>query len=125
MSNFETNPRDYALELVENGVVSAENLLLCALKYISHDDVRDMLDCNELSPRFEEDDDDSEEYEIDSEKFAREWFWDNHPEYLDHYEEGKHQNDYNAEIRTAWVNAIDHAVKDGLMSSELADDITL
>jgi hypothetical protein len=47
---FETDPRSYALELVEDGV-RAENLLLCALKYMSHDDVRDMLDCNELSPR--------------------------------------------------------------------------
>lgn len=50
---FNDNPRDYALELVEQGF-SADHLLLCALKYMSHDDVRDMLDCNELSPRFEE-----------------------------------------------------------------------
>jgi hypothetical protein len=27
---------------------------------MSHDDVRDMLDCNELSPRFDEDDDESD-----------------------------------------------------------------
>ncbi len=50
---FESDPRDYALQLVEHGY-SADNLLLCALKYMSHDDVRDMLDCNELSPRFDE-----------------------------------------------------------------------
>jgi hypothetical protein len=31
------------------------NLLTAALKYMSHDDVRDMLDANELSPRFGED----------------------------------------------------------------------
>ena len=49
---FKTDPRDYALELVENGLVSADHLLLCALKYMSHDDARDMLDCNELSPIF-------------------------------------------------------------------------
>ena len=59
---FETDPRSYALELVEIGV-SAENLLLCALKYMSHDDVRDMLDCNELSPRFDEEDEEEEEDE--------------------------------------------------------------
>ena len=53
---FNTSPRDFALELVENGMVNADHLLLCALKYMSHDDVRDMLDCNELSPRFDEDD---------------------------------------------------------------------
>ena len=55
MSNlFNKDPRDYALEMVENGLVSANHLLLCALKYMSHDGVRDMLDCNELSPRFTE-----------------------------------------------------------------------
>jgi hypothetical protein len=57
---FESDPRSYALELVEDGV-RAENLLLCALKYMSHDDVRDMLDCNELSPRFDEETEDDEE----------------------------------------------------------------
>ena len=51
---FQSEPRGYALDLVEYGLVSADHLLLCALKYMSHDDVRDMLDCNELSPRFDE-----------------------------------------------------------------------
>jgi len=60
---FQRDPRDFALEMVENGLVSADHLLLCALKYMSHDDVRDMLDCNELSPRFDEDNDESEEEE--------------------------------------------------------------
>ena len=46
---FETNPRDFALELVENGM-DKDEMILCCLKYMSHDDVRDMLDCNELSP---------------------------------------------------------------------------
>ena len=50
---FNADTRDYALELVEMGY-SADHLLMCALKYMSHDDVRDMLDCNELSPRFTE-----------------------------------------------------------------------
>jgi hypothetical protein len=53
---FETSPRDLVLQMVSEGHDS-EHLLLCCLKYMSHDDVRDMLDCNELSPRFEEDDD--------------------------------------------------------------------
>lgn len=57
---FKTDPRSYALELVEMGV-SADYLLLCALKYMSHDDVRDMLDCNELSPRFDEETDEETE----------------------------------------------------------------
>ncbi len=43
------NPRDYALELVENGL-SAKCLLVCCLKYMSYGDVRDMLDINDLLP---------------------------------------------------------------------------
>ena len=48
------NSRDRALELVEEGYISAEDLLTAALKYMSTDDVEDMLDCNELSERFME-----------------------------------------------------------------------
>lgn len=48
------NSRDRALELVEDGMVSAEDMLTMALKYMSTDDVEDMLDCNELSDRFME-----------------------------------------------------------------------
>ena len=55
-----TNFRNVALELVENGMVSAEDMLTMALKYMSNDDVEDMLDCNELSERFFEDEDDGQ-----------------------------------------------------------------
>ena len=48
----EQNSRDRALELVADGYVSAEDLLTAALKYMSTDDVADMLDANELSDRF-------------------------------------------------------------------------
>ena len=54
------NYRDIALELVENGMVSAEDMLTMALKYMSNDDVEDMLDTNELSERFFEDEDDGQ-----------------------------------------------------------------
>ena len=50
------NARDTALELVENGIVTAEDLLTMALKYMSTDDVEDMLDTNELSERFRDED---------------------------------------------------------------------
>ena len=50
--------RDKAIEMVEEGRVSADHLLLCCLKYMSNDDVYDMLDCNELTKRFEEDNND-------------------------------------------------------------------
>ena len=52
-----TNARDKALELVENGMVTAEDMLTMALKYMSTDDVEDMLDANELSERFEDEED--------------------------------------------------------------------
>ena len=46
------NAKDKALEMVEEGKISAEVMLIMALKYMSTDDVEDMLDCNELSERF-------------------------------------------------------------------------
>ena len=63
-----SNSRDRALELVEMGMVSAEAMLSMALGYMSQDDVADMLDANELSPRFQEDYD--EEPDVDE---AQEW----------------------------------------------------
>ena len=56
-STYTPNSRDEALELVEQGLVSAEAMLTMALKYMSTDDVADMLDCNELSKRFMDEDD--------------------------------------------------------------------
>ena len=52
-----SNSRDKALEMVEEGRVSAEDMLTMALKYMSTDDVEDMLDTNELSERFTEEED--------------------------------------------------------------------
>jgi len=40
--------RDYALELVDEGLVDARDLLVMAVKYMSQDDVRDMITVNEL-----------------------------------------------------------------------------
>jgi hypothetical protein len=34
--------------MVQDGVIDAEYMLTCALKYMSEDDVRDMLEANEL-----------------------------------------------------------------------------
>ena len=64
-----SNSRDRALELVEMGMVSAEQMLSMCLAYMSTDDVADMLDTNELSPRFQEDYD--EEPDVDE---AQEWY---------------------------------------------------
>lgn len=65
---FRTNPRDYVLSLIEDGVQTADHLLLCCLKYLSHDDCREMLDMNELSPRFDE----PEDFELSEEDEVRE-----------------------------------------------------
>ena len=57
MSQWRRNPSDYAIELVENRIVTKDHLIMCALKAMSDDDIRLMLDNNELSPRFQEDQD--------------------------------------------------------------------
>lgn len=57
---FQRDPRDYALRLVDEGLIDPQFLLECALKYMSHDDVRGMLDANELSPRFSEESENDE-----------------------------------------------------------------
>jgi hypothetical protein len=44
------NPREYALWLVEEGYATEHELLVCLLKYMSHENVRDALDHNEYSP---------------------------------------------------------------------------
>ena len=56
---FQRDPRSYAIELVEQGF-SAQVLLEACLGYMSYDEVRDMLDKNELSPRFDEEEEDDE-----------------------------------------------------------------
>ena len=59
MLSYKRTPdsRDKALELVEDGMVSAEDMLTICLKYMSTDEVEDMLDTNELSERFTEEED--------------------------------------------------------------------
>ena len=64
------NSRDAAFALVEEGLVSAEQMMTMALSYMSADDVEEMLDANELSEHFreEEEEDDGQPDE------ATEWF---------------------------------------------------
>jgi len=44
--------RDYAIELVEDNGFDAQAMLVAALKYMSQDDVKDMLEANEYPNRF-------------------------------------------------------------------------
>ena len=54
-----TDSRDRALELVEEGFTTAEDMLIMALKWMSTDDVEEMLDANELSDRFLDEEEDT------------------------------------------------------------------
>ncbi len=65
MTDFQRDPRDYALQLVDDGIIDPMMLLTAALNWMSHDEVREMLDANELSPRFSEDEEDEDEDEDD------------------------------------------------------------
>jgi len=55
---FKRDPRDFALGLVDDGMIDPMMMLTAALNWMSHDEVRDMLDANEMSPRFGYDDED-------------------------------------------------------------------
>lgn len=55
MSRIFTNK---LLDMIDNGLVSNETIVMCCLKYMSEDDVKDMMHCNELI-----DDEDSEDEE--------------------------------------------------------------
>ena len=59
-NDFENRPAHYALELVDDCTTTAEAMLAQCLTYMSDDEIRQMLDENELSPRFENDDDDDD-----------------------------------------------------------------
>jgi len=62
--------RDKAIELVEDGFITYEQLATMALKYMSEDDVADMLDANELSERFMDEDDGQPSWEQEWEDFG-------------------------------------------------------
>ena len=79
---FQRDPRSYALQLVEDGLVDAQSLLEACLSYMSHDDVRDMLDANELSPRFDEEQDEDELSDEDVEAIMDDF---NYPGNRSHY----------------------------------------
>jgi hypothetical protein len=67
------NSRDAALALVEEGLVSAEQMLSMCLGFMSTDDVAEMLDANELSERFFDEEEDEDEYDGQPDE-AQEWY---------------------------------------------------
>ena len=50
MSETYMDWRDYAVELVEDGMVSRDTMITALLKYLSDDEVKEMLEANELMP---------------------------------------------------------------------------
>lgn len=60
-TEYEKKPRHYALGLVKDNVVSADEMLNMCINFLSYDDVKMMLDNNELSPRFLNDEEDNSE----------------------------------------------------------------
>lgn len=49
---FDEAPRDYVYTLIESAGVDPGFLISCMLRSMSTDQIREMLDANELSPRF-------------------------------------------------------------------------
>ena len=52
-------------------------------------------------------------------------FWQAHPEHKESFRKTYRQNQYNATIRTAWVDYVDNLARDGIISEKLANRATL
>lgn len=55
----------------------------------------------------------------------REQFWNQHLEFILDYRVKKRQNDYNTDIRCAWVDHVDYMRKNNQISEKLANRATL
>tara|TARA_Y100000310_G_C20124421_1_gene552962 strand:- start:47 stop:238 length:192 start_codon:yes stop_codon:yes gene_type:complete len=60
MSRKETNK---LIDMIEKGLLDPKDVVIMCVKYMSEDDVAEMMDINELSERFFEDDE-----EVDTEE---------------------------------------------------------
>ena len=56
---------------------------------------------------------------------VRNAFWEAHPEFASQRRSRKRQNDYVADIRTAFVDYVDGLVRANHISEKLADRVTL
>ena len=70
---FKRDPRSYALMLVQEGLVDAETMVLALVQAMTPDDVRYALDANEMSPRFDEEFDDSMDGDAESALASAGW----------------------------------------------------
>jgi hypothetical protein len=65
------DPRHYTnklLEMIDDGLLDRETVILAMATYLSDNDVRDMMECNEML----EEEDEDEEYEDDGQPTERE-----------------------------------------------------
>ena len=62
-------------------------------------------------------------YEFTTQPQVRRAFWQGFPTFKQGH--GGTQNDYNATVRTEWVDFVDMLAKDGHISSALAERVTL
>ena len=70
---YNRDPRSYALMLVQEGLVDAETMVLALVQAMTPDDVRYALDANEMSPRFDEEYDDSMDGDAESALASAGW----------------------------------------------------
>ena len=52
-------------------------------------------------------------------------FWQTHLEHAESFRKTYRQNQYNATIRTAWVDYVDNLARGGIISEKLANRATL
>jgi len=63
---------------------------------------------------------------ITTQKQVRELFWQMNPKWeKEHFTTRKRQNDYNATIRSSWVDFVDSLQRNGEISEALAYRVTL
>lgn len=55
----------------------------------------------------------------------RKAFWDNHPEFKSEYRKTYKQNDYNATIRTSFVDYVESLQRNSIITESLARRVTL
>lgn len=70
---YNRDPCSYALMLVQEGLVDAETMVLALVQAMTPDDVRYALDANEMSPRFDEEYDDSMDGDAESALASAGW----------------------------------------------------
>ena len=56
---------------------------------------------------------------------VRKAFWDNFPQFKNEYRKTYRQNQYNTDIRCAFVDFVDYLQKDGIITENLANKVTL